>query len=551
MKCRRHPHEHVLGLCRRCERFVCARDSLTVRDWLYCKSCAGRSPGPRKRGRGRRWRAFSKARAFARALGLRTSEEYRKWAHGRSPESRPRPVDIPAYPPTAYPDQWRGWDDWLGRSARWRPFEAARAFARGLQLRIRDDWVAYAKGPRRPRDVPACPQNVYVKEWKGWGDWLGTGRVANFLRVWRPFREARAYAHGLGLRGEHEWRVFVKSARRPQDIPANPNNAYRGQWKSWGDWLGTGNVANYFKTFRPFAEARAFVWSLRLSGQAEWAEFASGRLLEKGTRPPDVPAAPWNTYKSQWRNLGDWLGTGTVAPAQRRYRPFPAARAFARRLKLTSVHEWEEFTRGELPEKGTLPADIPATPRHVYSGQFLSMGDWLGTGRVATFLLPVRPFRKARAFARSLGLHAVREWLDYCRGKIPDMPPLPEDIRACPEKVYRTHGWRGYADWLGVPPRRVPFRPFREARAYARSLGLASPYFWQEHCAARKPRDVPRHPDRVYSRDWAGWEDWLGKCLPVRGVTAPRSSSCRRRPRSRRRSSGTRSDRTRGRVSRT
>ncbi|MGI8851880.1 MAG: hypothetical protein ACR2GC_01010 [Methyloceanibacter sp.] len=42
--------------------------------------------------------------------------------------------------------------------------------------------------------MPSNPQIAYRSEWKGWGDWLGTGNTKNsFL----PFAEARSIVRGL------------------------------------------------------------------------------------------------------------------------------------------------------------------------------------------------------------------------------------------------------------------------------------------------------------------------------------------------------------------
>jgi hypothetical protein len=83
--------------------------------------------------------------------------------------------------------------------------------------------------------------------------------------------------------------------------------------------------------------------------------------------------------------MGDWLGTGTIAPRLRSYRPFNEARAFARHLALKNLQDWVRFCKGELStKKGTLPQDIPAKPMRVYSNQgWLGLGDWLGADRSA------------------------------------------------------------------------------------------------------------------------------------------------------------------------
>jgi predicted helicase len=61
--------------------------------------------------------------------------------------------------------------------------------------------------------------------------WDSVGR-AN----WRPFAEARAFVHGLGLKSVPEWWVYCKSGKKPPDIPTNPHVVYADAgWVSMGD----------------------------------------------------------------------------------------------------------------------------------------------------------------------------------------------------------------------------------------------------------------------------------------------------------------------------
>lgn len=124
----------------------------------------------------------------------------------------------------------------------WRPFEEARAFARNLGLTTSKEWGKWAKSDQRPDDIPYNPMSVYKnKGWTGIGDWLGSGRVANQNRIYRPFEEARSFARGLGLKNSKEWASWYKTDARPKDIPSAPAMVYRDKgWINWGDWLGHG-----------------------------------------------------------------------------------------------------------------------------------------------------------------------------------------------------------------------------------------------------------------------------------------------------------------------
>lgn len=315
------------------------------------------------------WRPFEEARAYARALGFASEKEWR--AYSRSEE---RPPDIPSSPNLAYLGKgWVSWGDWLGTETIatyqrvFRPFKETRADVRALGLKNAKEWEAFAKSDERPPDIPSNPNLEYHdKGWKGLGDWLGTGRIHK--GIWRPFKEARTDVRSLGLKSQREWRAYCKSGSRPKDIPSAPDRIYRVEgWAGYGDWLGTGRTRNW----RPFKEARAYARGLGFTGADQWRAFARSE-----DRPPDIPYNPDRTYRDKgWVDWGDWLGTGTIATWQRKYRPFDEARVYARALGLKNVREWEAFAQSE-----ERPVDIPYSPARTYRDEgWVSWGDWLGT----------------------------------------------------------------------------------------------------------------------------------------------------------------------------
>jgi hypothetical protein len=99
--------------------------------------------------------------------------------------------------------------------------------------------------PPLPEDISASPGKTYKnKGWKGMGDWLGTGRIANQSREYRDFVKARAFVCSLHLKSQRQWRDYTKGLfpalpPLPEDIPAYPDQTYRNKgWKGMGDWLG-------------------------------------------------------------------------------------------------------------------------------------------------------------------------------------------------------------------------------------------------------------------------------------------------------------------------
>jgi hypothetical protein len=310
----------------------------------------------------------------------------------------------------------------------------------------------------------------------------------------------------------------------PKDIPVAANEIYKDDgWTTWGDWLGTGNIAKYLIVYRPFSEARTFVRSLRLKGARDWRIYCKNLLAHSaGKFPDDLPKNPDKTYAEKgWAGWGDWLGTGTVAPYLVVYRDFESARDFARSLKLRSTDEWQSFCRGELPHLGKLPEDISASPRKTYLNKgWVSMGDWLGTGNIAQTLKPLRPFVEAREFARSLKLVGKVEWDKFCKGGMPEKGELPSDIPMSVYRAYKNHGWVSMADWLGAGRRPMPkkrYRDFVSARTFVQSLKLKNRSEWITYANGERPEigdfpaDLPAAPAHAYaSSGWIGWSDWLG-----------------------------------------
>ncbi len=386
------------------------------------------------------WSPFEEARAFVRKLKLKNNKEWRDYL-----KSGTKPDDIPFRPDHAYLNNgWQSIGDWLGsgtvaaRLREYRSFSEARDFVHSLGLKDVNEWVEYCKSGSKPIDIPSNANNVYKgKGWSGWGDWMGTNVIASFLREYRPFQEARIFVRGLNLKSGTEWNLYCNSDKKPDDIPNAPQAVYRNDgWLGMGDWLGTNSIANYLRKYRPFLEARNFVRQLKLISRSEWKEYC-----KSGKKPDNIPTNPNRTYKDKgWVGMGDWLGTGTVAPLYMKFRPFTDARTFVQGLNLKGDKEWRGYVKS-----GEKPYDIPTNPGKVYKDKgWKSMGDWLGTGTVANYLMVYRSFSNARAFVNALNLKNVEEWREYCKSG-----QKPNDIPSAPNGTYKNKGWINWADWLG------------------------------------------------------------------------------------------------------
>ena len=181
--------------------------------------------------------------------------------------------------------------------------------------------------------------------------------------------------------------------------------------------------------FLPYGEALAVAQSLGLANSREWKAWC-----KEGTRPPNVPADPSDTYKHDgWQGWGHWLGTGNQATAAQQFLPFDAALAVAQSLGLANNQEWHAWGK-----QGIRPANVPGRPDLTYKRDgWRGWGHWLGTGNqlAKDFLL----FQEALAVAQSLGLANRAEWHAWCEEGM-----RPANVPSAPDQVYKHDGWHGW-----------------------------------------------------------------------------------------------------------
>jgi len=239
-----------------------------------------------------------------------------------------KPDNIPAAPNQYYETEWKDWGDWFGtfrisdniKHSQYASYNDAKDAIKDLGIKTKEGENGFDKFYERgeiPLNIPKAPQSTYTikGEWKGWGDFLGTGRVSNQEKhkKWKKFKDARKIIRKLNIGGLRDWNLYCKSGKKPQDIPSNPDKIYADEWTSLGDFLGNDNISNKDRKFRTFNECKKFLKPLHLTTD----EFRYVYCRSK-RRPKDIPVNPYKTYKREWKGWGDFLGTGNKVGG---YRP--------------------------------------------------------------------------------------------------------------------------------------------------------------------------------------------------------------------------------------
>jgi superfamily II DNA or RNA helicase len=311
---------------------------------------------------------YDECKKFLRPLKLKSQDDFQKYKNSNEFNNF-----IPKMPEIKFrkTGEWKGWPDFLSytRIHKWkfRDFNAAREFVRKLELQNQNEWKQYCNSGFLPSDIPKAPALVYVEEWHGLGDWLGTNTIASQNRDFLPFSEARKLARSYKFAKMLEWKNFQKSKKFPTNLPKSPDNVYQEKgWVSWPDFLG---YESKFQNWLSYNDALKIVHEIGLKSQKEWFEYTKSDNYNL-----QIPKTPARFYKTEWNNWGEWLGTKTIAPQNKTFLDFKEAKKVMSELQVKNTDEWKKARKA-----GRIPENIPSNPDKKYKDHgWTGWADFLG-----------------------------------------------------------------------------------------------------------------------------------------------------------------------------
>ena len=147
---------------------------------------------------------------------------------------------------------------------------------------------------------------------------------------------------------------------------------------------------------------------------------------------------------------------------------FEEAREYVRSLNLKNAKDWFEYC-----SSGKKPENIPSNLWATYKNKgWTSLGDFLGTGTIATRNYEFLTFEEARELIRSMKIRSYRHWIEIRKSN-----DFPKNIPSNPYMLYKDKGWTSWGDFLGnhaVPNR---FNEYRTNRKEA--LNFASKIYFE------------------------------------------------------------------------
>eukprot|EP00947_MAST-08B_sp_MAST-8B-sp1_P006548 g6548.t1 len=257
-----------------------------------------------------------------------------------------------------------------------------------------------------------------------------------------------------------------------------------------------------------FHKMRDFAHRLKLKSLKEWREWSKSEQ-----RPSNVPSNPHLTYKGKgWVSYPDWIGY-QAKKVDGQMLPYASARAIVVKLNLTSLKEWQEWSKS-----GQRPSNVPSNPYLTYKGKgWVSWSDWMGYQYTKgdERRKEILPFDQARAVVRKLKMTSKQEWKGWSKSG-----QRPSNVPSHPDEVYKGKGWVSYPDWMGYQFTQGDQTrgigkgalAFEDARNIVRRLRLTSKKEWKEWSkSGQRPSNMPSNPDQLYKgKGWVSYPDWMG-----------------------------------------
>ena len=261
------------------------------------------------------------------------------------------------------------------------PFYKARSYARNLRLKSRADWNRFIKSGKKPKNIPTAPQGVYKKEWKNWGDWLGTIILSTsemYNRI--EYNTAKKIVRKYKLKNQAEYKKIWKKKLKPLGISKNPSRIFKNKgWKDWKDFIGKTYMPLYVDWLK-FEDAKKFVSKLKLKSRKEYRNY-------KSKKKHGLPHKADRVYKNKgWKGWKDFLGKSYDPYFQAKFNKakhlknalsYNEAKRFIKKYKFPS---WGDYHRGWNKfnlEKKHIPKKAD---NHYENKGWKGWEDFLGTG---------------------------------------------------------------------------------------------------------------------------------------------------------------------------
>lgn len=396
----------------------------------------------------------------------------------------------------------------------WIPFEEAREIVRSFKLNSYEDYKEVHKNYEFPNNIPLDPRRVYNTEgWISVKDWLGYKRLTNNEKneIWLSYKEAKTSVKRLikvhKITSARKWEQASLKGIIPSNVPKRPNRVYKNNgWINWGDWLGTGKIADGHQKFLSYNDAKKYLKKYNIGeGYKGWKKFKNSKQFPLNK----IPKAPNLYYKnSGWVDIFDFLSKKRLVRSKNTvYWSYEKAMKWNvlqnQKLGIKTKVEWLNHYKSN-----DLDQSVPKDPSRFYKNKgWLGWRHWNGSSKkvVKDGQVVWRSYQSTIKVARSLKIKNLKQWRD-------ERHLLPDDVPKSPWSVYEE--WTNWNDFLGTKPltRNREFLSFEEAKKFVRRKNFQTTEEWNSFKnSAKYPDFLPKAPNQKYKNErWRGLKSFLG-----------------------------------------
>lgn len=324
------------------------------------------------------WVGFEEAKEIIKPYKFKLSSDFHKVYE----KEKFKEKGIPKQPDQLYKNSgWKSWQDFLNsdyvsaimKSEMAIPYEELKKLVRENGIKTQREYIEWVKKQKRD-DIVASPHQTYSRR----GDWVSYPELFGVLKNqkgrYESFDIIKQKVKKLNIKSKRHFEELKKHDKLPIDIPRNPEDVFRKQWKGYGDFFGTNEQKrkNGYgldgTKFWSYNKARKWVIN---KGINTWQEYK--KLYKKGEIPPQIPRSPRDSYVGKgWKGIPHFFNNGReLVNAYREFRSFSEARRWARKSGFKTMRQWRK-------SNGIIPDDIPKNPHSVYKKEWKGYNDFLG-----------------------------------------------------------------------------------------------------------------------------------------------------------------------------
>ena len=253
-----------------------------------------------------------------------------------------------------------------------------------------------------------------------------------------------------------------------------------------------------------YREARAYVMELGLKSQLDW------KKCPKSEFPDSIPKDAERVYKKtgEWVSFPHFIGKTADPIGSSKRISFAEVKKFVHGLGLKRQNDWIAFAK-----TNQRPDNICASVRDQYPDEWVSWGDFLGTGSVHRSKLKYVSYDEARAYAITLNLNGEHDWIQFSKNNT-----LPPGIPGNPYYAYKKRGgWVSWGRFLGTERKqtgKIDYMDYEDAKKIVVPLGIKNRDQWIAYCrSGKKPEGIPTNIHAIYKKkgQWVSLNDFLGK----------------------------------------